>query len=255
MTMRHMRWLMALPILLVAGFAAQNPKGSCTDIPLRVTIRDPVVDPITGETLTSAITSDGRGEYVNGVSGVSAVINVCSSTYDAVVIVKAPKRTFTYQFTPPIPDSIIQEQPTWVPGTWSISGWINVRNLLYSKQPFTTHVGSTFTLPGNGSTYRLRFMPFTVDAPDMHTNPNEILGENTPYSSSNAKVYPQPFDCNSGGTTKPSWIVVGNNLNDQGILQVGTLRKLINGQGSSTHEGQYMMPFELRIEALQCFTY
>jgi hypothetical protein len=249
MTIRHTLWLMAIPILLVGGFAAQNPKGSCTDIPLRVTIRNPVVDPITGETLTSAITSDGRGEYVNGVSGVSAVINVCSGTYDAVVIVKAPKRTFTYQFTPPIPGSIIQEQPTWVPGIWAVSGWINVRNILYSKQSFSTHMGSTFSLPANGSTYRLRFMPFTVDAPDLHTNPNEIPGENTPYPSSYARVYPQPFDCNSGGTTKPSWIVVGNNLNDQGILQVGTLHKGL------THEGQYTMPFELRIEALQCFTY
>jgi hypothetical protein len=255
MRMRHMLWPMALPIVLVAGFAAQNPKGSCTDIPVRVTILNPVVDPITGAMVTSAITSDGRGEYVDGVSGVSAAIKICSGTYDAVVIVKAPKRTFTYQFAPPIPGSIIQEQPAWIPGTWSISGWINVRDILYSKQPFTTHVGSTFTLPANGSTYRLRFMPFMVDAPDLHVDPDEIPGENTPYSSSYAKVYPQSFDCNSGGTTKPSWIVVGNNLNDQGILQVGTLRKLPNGRGQSTHQGQYTMPFELRIEALQCFTY
>jgi hypothetical protein len=66
-------------------------------------------------------------------------------------------------------------------------------------------------------------------------------------------VYPQPYDCNSGGTTKPSWIVIGNNVTG-GFLQVGTLHKTVKG-GTRVHEGQYQMPFELRIEALTCFNY
>jgi hypothetical protein len=139
-----------------------------------------------------------------------------------------------------------------VPGTYAVQGWINVRNLPYSHQPFTTHLGTTFTGPDRAS-YRLAFMPVDADAPDLHpVNDNE----NVPYDSSPAKVYPQAFDCNTGGTTKPSWLVLGNNLNSLGLMQVGTFYKLANGASTTdAHEGQYTMPFELRIDALTCFSY
>lgn len=96
-------------------------------------------------------------------------------------------------------------------------------------------------------------MPVYVDAPNLHpVNGNQ----NTPYDSSPAKVYPQSFDCNIGGTTKPSWLVLGNNVSDQSSMQVGTLYKLSNApNGTDVHQGQYMLPFELRIDALTCFSY
>jgi hypothetical protein len=40
--------------------------------------------------------------------------------------------------------------------------------------------------------------------------------------SSPAKVYPQAFDGNAAGTTKPSWLVVGKNLNSLRIIELGT---------------------------------
>jgi hypothetical protein len=91
-------------------------------------------------------------------------------------------------------------------------------------------------------------MPVSADAPDLHPVPDN---QNIPYDSSPAKVYPQAFNCNSGGTTKPSWLVLGNNLDASGRMQVGTLYKLASTPtGTNAHRAQYARPFELRIEAL-----
>lgn len=252
----HMKLSIWVVVLLTVAHpvwakAAAKPT-SCTDVPVRVTILNNAVDPATGAVLASALLSDGGGEYVNGTSNVSATIHVCDGTHDVILNVASTKRTFAYQFPSPIAGSVIQSQPAWAPGTSNVSGWINVRNLLFSTQPFTTHMGTTFAGPDRAS-YRLGFMPASVDAPDLHpVNDNE----NVPYDSSPAKVYPQAFDCNVGGTTKPSWLVLGDNSNSLGTMQVGTLYKLSSSPtGASTHEGQYTLPFELRIDALTCFSY
>lgn len=225
--------------------------GACRDIPLRVTLFN-----YAGSTIPSAIYSDGGGEYVDGVSGVSAAIKICSGTNDAVLNVSSSKRTFTFAFPSPISGSVITQVPAWIPGVYAGSGWINVRNMLYSKQQFTTHLGSTFTLPIDRSTYRLRFMAYQVDAPDLHVNPSEIPDENNPYPASPVVVYPNyPAVCGPGNM--PSWRVLGTNPNSLGMMQVGTLHKEVSSKGTLTlvHEGQYSTPFELRIEALQCFNY
>ena len=226
-------------------------KSSCTDPGVRVTMLNNAVDPISGTDTPSALLSDGGGEYANGSA--SATIHVCDGTNNMVLNLSSTKRTFVFQFPDAAPGSVIQSKPTWVPGTYSVSGWIDVRNLLFSAQPFTTHMGTTFTGPDRSS-YRIGFMPVVVDAPDLH----QVNGdENIPHSSSPAKVFPQAFDCTSGGTTKPSWLVIGNNPSaDTGLVQVGTLYKLANSpRGSDTHEGQYVLPFEFRIDALSCFSY
>jgi hypothetical protein len=242
----------ATVVVTIVCAAPSAEAASCTDVPIGVTILNNAVDPITGAVTASALVSDGGGEYLNGTSNVSATIHVCDGTNDAILNSSSPKRRFIYQFPAPIQGSVIQSEPAWVPGSHNVSGWINVRNLLYSHQAFTTHMGTTFIGPDRAS-YRLAFMPVNVDAPDLHPVSDN---ENTPYDSSPAKVYPQAFDCNAGGTTKPSWLVVGNNLNSLGIMEVGTLYKLASGTHTTdTHEGQYTMPFELRIDALTCFTY
>jgi hypothetical protein len=255
---RAMRGLCPLPLLAAlaisvglasSSWAAEPP---CADVPVRVTILSNAVDPLTGVVTPAALRSDGLGEYVHGASKVSATIHVCDGTFDVILNVSSTKRTFAYQFNNPIAGSVIDSQPAWAPGTHKVSGWINIRNLLFSRQSFTTHMGTTFTAPDRGS-YRIGFMPVTVDAPNRHPVSDN---QNTPYESSPARVYPQPFDCNSGGTTKPSWVVLGNNPGDQGSIQVGTLNKLATtASGTSAHKGQYSLPFELRIEALQCFNY
>jgi hypothetical protein len=251
--MRGLVHVLAATVVAAAVFPARPvDAASCTDVPIGVTILNNAVDQITGAVTTSALLSDGGGEYLNGTSNVSATIHVCDGTNNAVLNVSSSKRTFIYQFTAPISGSVIQSKPVWVPGAYNVSGWIDVRNLLFSHQPFTTHMGTTFT-GSDHANYRLAFMPTTVDAPDLHpVNDNQ----NIPYDSSPAKVYPQAFDCNAGGITKPSWLVVGNDLNNLGMMEVGTLYKLANNaHGTDTHEGQYTAPFELRIDALTCFSY
>ena len=126
----------------------------CTDVPVRITILNNAVDPLTGVVTPTALRSDGLGEYVHGTSKLSATIHVCDGTHDVVLNVSSTKRTFAYQFPNPIAGSVIDSQPAWAPGTFKVSGWINVRNLLYSKQPFSTHVGTTFAAPDRAS-YRL----------------------------------------------------------------------------------------------------
>ena len=246
--------LVALAICVGIAVPARAAGPTCTDVPVRITVLNNAVDPVTGEVIATALLSDGLGEYVHGTSNVSATIHVCDGTYDVVLNVSATKRGFVYQFPSPIAGSVIESQPAWAPGTSKVSGWINVRNLLFSRQAFTTHMGTTFTGPDRAS-YRLGFMPVSVDAPNLHpVNDNQ----NTPYDSSPARVYPQSFDCNIGGTTKPSWLVLGNNLagGDPSRMQVGTLYKLAtNPRGTNAHKGQYMLPFELRIDALKCFSY
>ena len=163
--------------------------GPCNDIPLRVTIfTNAVVEGGTGETVPAALQSDRAGEYTDGKT-LSARIVVSSGTHDAVVNVSTSRRTFMFVFPSPMQGSIVQGRPSWVPGRYGVNGWINVRNITFSKQPFTTHIGSTFTGPDR-ATCRFGFDPFNLDAPDIHSGSDLSEIDNTPYPTSAAIVYP-----------------------------------------------------------------
>ena len=131
---------------------------------------------------------------------------------------------------------------------YSLTGWINVRNITYARVPFTTHMGSTFTGPDR-ATYRLGWDPFAVDAPDLHSGDTSAEIDNTPSSTSPATVYPTyPTICGAG--SMPSWLVRGTTPNLQGSMEVATLHKMTTGPHSTQiHEGQYSLPFEMLIEA------
>ena len=179
--LRPKSMLVALAVCI--GLAASASAAPCTDIPVRITILNNAVDPATGAMTPAALLSDGSGEYVHGTSKVSATIHVCDGTRDVILNVSSTKRNFRYQFPSPIAGSVIESQPAWAPGTFTVSGWINVRNLLFSKQAFTTHMGTTFTAPDRAS-YRLGFMPVAVDAPNLHPVGDN---QNTPYESSGCR--------------------------------------------------------------------
>src|SRR5262245_30662448 len=136
-------------VLSLAPVRVMAAGAKCQDIPLRVTIRNPVVDPATGAQLQPAIMSDGS-DYVDGVSRVSALIMGCSGTYDAVTNLNGSTRTFKFNFPSPIAASFV-DVPSWVPGLIAVSGWINIRNILFNKgsnEPFATMAGSTFSRSG-----------------------------------------------------------------------------------------------------------
>jgi hypothetical protein len=238
--------LAASVTLVVPALAAG---GKCQDVPLRVTIRNPVVDPATGAQLAAAIVSDGA-DYVHGVAQVSATLKVCSGTGDAALNLATSKRSITAAFPSPLAGSVIEGSPAWVPGTHSLAGGINVRNLTFSREPFATHAGATFTLPADRSTYRLGFKGFSPDLPNAPnlTDPARTPGDNVPFPSSFVVVYPNyPAVCGAG--SMPSWDVVAASPNSPGTtLAVGTLHKQAS-RGGEIHQGQYSMPFEMRIEA------
>jgi hypothetical protein len=242
-------------VLLTVVHSASAAK--CQDIPLRVTLyANAVVNPSTGATTPAAITSDGGGEYT------SANIMVCAGTNDAVTNLVTTKRTFTFTFPFPIAGSDIEATPAWVPGSFPVSGWINIRNILFSKgsnQPFATMAGSRVNRSGERTTYRLGFKgnsPDLPNAPNLHDSQDAISADNTPFASSPVIVYPTyPVPCGTGAM--PTWLVRGTSPNTPGTeIGVGTLHKNPSiSRDSEVHEGQYSMPFEMRIEALKCFTY
>ncbi|HVL67839.1 MAG TPA: hypothetical protein VM364_11300 [Vicinamibacterales bacterium] len=250
--------LTATVVLLGGGWItpAFAQKGGCKDIPLRwfiaqtVTLEDGTVVP-------STIAGDGN--WYSG--GSNNVIHVCGTnpSYDATIVVPTSRKV-SFSFGPPVPGSIIAE--SLPPGTYLDSPFLNVRNLLCvgcapGLESFTTRMGIQLQIAKRD--HRLRFMPFETDAPDRHTQPGAIPAENVPYLASPVRVFPQPYNCTSGGKVNPSWIVRGTVTSaDPGIdpfegVQVGTLTRVTSN--AVIHRGQYSMPFEIRIEALSCFSY
>ncbi len=258
--------LLSIGVVLGSGLwtGASAQKSKCTDIPIRWFIY-PVATMADGTTAPSAITGDGN--WYAASSGTSnTVIHVCgtSPSRDATVTLSIGKRTIGVAFPEPIAGSATSES---VRGSYNNGAGMNVRNILCSGcskmtgEPFTTHMGVQLGgLLARNDTYRLRFMPTQTDAPDYLINEEIIPLENSPFESSPVLVLPQPYDCHVGGATKPSWIVRATNTStDPNIapgdsLQVGTLSR-IDTKGARHAAGQYSMPFEMRIEALRCFSY
>jgi hypothetical protein len=240
-------------LVMVAQPAWAAKPAKCQDIPVRVTLYNyAVTDPPTGATTPSALRSDGGGEYT------TASIKICSGTTD--VVTTTGSRMFTYVFPSPIPGSIIEAVPAWVPGTYAVSGSIVIHNILYSKEPFATMAGSFFKLSGGRVSYRLGFKGLSPDlpnAPNMEDG-GHTPGDNIPFPSSPVVVFPTyPFPCGPGNM--PRWLVQATSPNfpDQDTkMEVGTLHTEGNSRNpDGVHQGQYSMPFEMMIEAMQCFAY
>lgn len=126
----------AIRSLVVAG-ALGSPlfAARCTDQPIRFYVY-PVATLQDGVTTVSAAVQGDGNWYTGGR------INICSATYDATVVLPT-KRKMTFIFPAPIPGSFVD---TPIPaGSYSISTFVNVRNLLCvgcanPHNPFTTHV-------------------------------------------------------------------------------------------------------------------
>ena len=249
----------ALVLLTAAAAPAYAQKSTCKDIPVQWTFSTTAEMP-DGTVVTPAINGDGK-VYSASTGTSNTVIHMCGTdpTYDAPMLVGS-KRKVAFSFGPPLSGSVLEESVP--PGTYQDSPFMNVRNILCAgctdkTQPFTTRMGLQLKI--NRLDYRLRFMPTVTDAEDRHTDPAAIPAENTPYESSPVLVIPQGYDCHTGGSTRPAWIVRGTVASSDPDalapenLQVGTLRRVT--RTGTVHAGQYSMPFEVRIEALSCFSY
>jgi hypothetical protein len=228
-------------------------KNRCKDVAVRWFIYPAATlqDGVTG--ITSAIQGDGN--WYSTSSGTSNTqIYVCG-TKDATLLM-GQSRTLNLTFPAPAAGSVIDESIS--SGSYQSRAFINVRNILCAgcadpHAPFTTRVSIVLYDLLKPRDYRLRFLPHDTDAINIEP-PGEV--ENTPYEASPAVVIPQSYDCHLGGSNKPSWIVRGTTPNTaaNGALQLGTLTRVTNS-ATPVHAGQYSMPFEMRIEALTCFTY
>jgi hypothetical protein len=266
-TMRLVAWVCALvTAVMAAGSAIATAQkkggggGGCSDVPIRWYVY-PVATLDDGSTIPAAIRGDGNW-YSNTGGASNAVIHRCGTdpTYDATMAVSKP-RYVDFVFPAAVSGSVLEE--VLAPGTYQNRPFLNVRNILCAgcanpHSPFTTHMA--FQLYSvDRQDYRFRFMPPAVDALDRHIDPAVIPAENDPYEASPVRVIPQPYDCGIGGVTKPSWIVRAVNPSADGNipagenLQVGTLRRIT--RNGTVHAGQYAMAFEVRVEALSCFSY
>ena len=120
-------------------------------------------------------------------------------------------------------------------GAWysTVSGWINVRNLLFSRQtlpPIWARPSQRRTGRVTGSDSCRMSGGRTRPAP----RPTTIR---TRHRQSPAKVYPQSFDCNIGGATKPSWLVLGNNPGDLEYVSRHSIQVSHDPSGTNVHKG------------------
>lgn len=200
----------------------------------------------------SAIRGDGNW-YIHTGGGNAAYIRTCG-TGDATLNLST-KRKATVVFPASVPGSVANKPIS--AGAYASSIFVNIRNILCKGcanpgLPFTTR--AAFQIPSvvSGKNVLLRYMPYLVDAPA--TIASDVLAEeNYPFPASPVLVTPQPYNCTTGGTVKPAWVVQGNIPNGGAIsyLQLGTAH--VDTSTAANRAGQFSMPFEMRIQALQCF--
>jgi hypothetical protein len=234
------------------GFAIAAAKGgTCIDTPIQWEIRFLYQDGATA----NAVQGDGLA-YVNGVSGVDAVIHKCSGTNDATLTtgrLRSVSVSFAALFTN-------QYTPSWTSGLISGNWFLNVRNITYvppgqnraEEFRFTTRYGS---MAPNGS--NLRMLNPTSDA--VTTQP-ELA--NDPYLNSLVNVHhcPANSDATTGlclGRVKETWFVwPDQNLTEDHHSQTGLAKTqvaslLVSVKGKNVAAGEFTVPFYFVITSLE----
>jgi len=250
-------------LLAAAGLTpltAGNP-NSCSDIATQWTVNDYYTD---GTTL-NAIRSDAAGPYKNGQSGVTATIQICNGTNDAVLMTGS-SRQLSFNFGNMLASN--SNTPSWATGVVTGgSGTLHIRRITFvptgsdrsQEYVFTTWAGSI--LPVRGSWNFRMWKPTTDAISDSLTNVN-LATANGPFTDSPVVVHhcPANSSATSGpctGVIKETWLVypdsgpttyLNGNPAPQTATQVGAL---VNTQKSTpVNGGQFSMPFYLSISVL-----
>jgi len=211
---------------------------------------------------SSAIAGDGS-PYINGQSGVSATIKVCTGTNDAVL--SNSSRNISFSFAKMLFSNA--NTPSWANsgGTVTGTGLLNVRNITFvptgltraDEYMFTTRMGSN--LPVKGS-WNFRIFKQTTDA--VSGNDVYVSTNNTPYL--NSAVIAHHCPANSTAITAPcagviheTWFVYPDTAVESGTSQTGLplsqVGALVNTQKPSNpvNAGEFSMPFYFAISTLQ----
>ncbi|HKD06091.1 MAG TPA: hypothetical protein VKB79_09335 [Bryobacteraceae bacterium] len=247
-----MKTMLTLIILSVGIQAASAQKGKCPpDQPIEWIINPTYVD----GTTPNRILGDGV-PYINGQSGVAAVIQVCSGTNDATLQISSP-RTLSLSFYNLL-------YPTPQTPSWALSGsmetdttFLNVRNLLFvpagkdrsMEYTFTTWFGTGGTPTG-----------FKMRGPAPQAPQGGAGGGNSPYPESLIVVHHCPAGANTSTCPNPvqeTWFAYPDpNPTASGasqttglpITQVGTL--FVSSKGQTVNAGEFSMPFLFTISLL-----
>lgn len=236
----------ALAGLLAAVCLSAAPPPKCTQIPVQWSVNNTYVDPL----IASLVTNDGSAAYVNGQSGVSAVISTCGSN-DAIITVSGA-RAIRFNFTDPL--STNSNTPDGLVGSTVNAASVNIRNVRYlynatGDYGFTTRMGANLVNLG----------PFRMVNPASQAIPPQTDDPiaNTPNATALVYVHHCPKSASPFGTcpalSHETWFVYPDLPLATGparfagslILTVG------NGKHATTvNAGQFSMPFNIAISRL-----
>jgi hypothetical protein len=200
-------------------------------------------------------------EYVDGQSGVSAVLKICEGTNDAVLQLSSTARSFSVSFTRPLATN--SKTPSWASGTVSGQGILNIRNITFvpsghtraDEYDFTARMGSQLPVKG---VWNVRMWATSTDA--STSVDSWVTAANRPYNASLVNVHHCP--ANSTATTGPcagivheTWLVSadpgGTGLSGQTGLPLTQVGRLQNTQTQVVNAGQFSIPFSFVISTLQ----
>jgi hypothetical protein len=237
-----------LVLTLIVALVSINAyaKGPCTS-------QNPglqwTIDTLYVDGTVAAIQGDGA-PYVNGQTGVEAVINVCSGTYDATLLVGSG-RSLNMSFAHVVATNAYT--PSWAlaGATESGGGFVNVRDLWFVPPNATRLQEYTFTtwvninVPVSGS-------PLFAMLNSVHDTP--ISGPNEAhanYPDTNAQVVVHHCPANSNtpncpNVTAETWFVYPA-LGTSG--EVGALFTTVKGQ-PGVNSGEFSMPFLFTLSLL-----
>jgi hypothetical protein len=247
------RTCFAVFLLSAAGLAPLygGKPGGCQDIPIQWTLNANYVD---GTTL-NAIRGDNAGSYINGKSGVSALIKTCdvNGTNNAVLITGS-SRQLTFDFAAHVLASNANT-PSWAFGIVTGSGGVlNVANITFvpagksssQEYAFTTWMGSNVPVKG---TWNFRMWYPTTDAMmGDPTNPN-VIAANSPNTDTPVNAYHCPAN-----NPSPSPMCTGVALETWFVWPLGSspwVGGLANtARSAPVNAGQFSMPFYFVISVL-----
>jgi hypothetical protein len=234
-----------LAFLAASAASAQKP-GSCVNPSIQWTINPTYIDGT-----TNAVQSDGA-TYIDGQPGVSAVVHVCSGTYDAILLL-SKGRTLSTSFSKLLASN--SNTPSWaLNGSTQSQTGSTIHNLFYVPSGADRNQEYTFTTRGGAGFSMVNPSP---DAPS--SVPNLVAIGNTPYPDSLVVVHHCPANTNTStcpNITHETWFVYpdpnptasGTGQTGLPITQVGAL--IVSSHGTNVNGGEFSFPFYFTISLL-----
>lgn len=232
-----------LAAVLAAALSLSAQGGKCNDPGLIFTISSTYTDPSTGTGNNAGLLPDNQGPYINGTSGVKAVINTCNGSDGATLSPGTSGRTVWLNLVNKVDTT---RTPSWTSNPAPVL-FFTIPNITYLSAtvpgPFTTYMKVTMAAPNSGYYFDMEnsdaMAPFNPPSPNI----------NAPCFTALVRV--QHIPATADGSTKETWIVWPDSSPASctgGVTgsQVGTL--LASGHPNPVSAGQFTVPFYITIQ-------